>query len=162
MSKGRQSTDNIGFPSKIDDGERDDRCDSGAEIMSLARQAVVKAQINHIRVRRMGRSLRRREARLVEAERRWTLLARKVSSGDEQKSLDCLGNRVRCRVRLTNVRERLLIHEALESELYLRWKQAEGWLEKLEESAVGTVAHDKATGALQAMLKSGVGSDLKN
>jgi hypothetical protein len=109
--------------------------ENASRAMKLARHAVVNTQIQHMRIQRMGQSLRAREAELVSEELHWVHQSKVFKKANEQKSLDCLANRVRCRVRLTNVRERLLIHDALELEMYLRWEEAEVWLEKLLESS---------------------------
>lgn len=133
--------------------EHEKHRDSAAQVMKLARQAVVKTQIQYLRIKRMGKSLRAREAGLLEEELRWTRRVRAIGSNDEQGALDSLASRVRCRVRLTNVRERLLIHDALESELHSRWKEAEVWMEKLVEGHEEPINQAEALEALMAMTE---------
>ena len=116
-----------------------------------ARQAVVKARVQHTRVTRDGNELRSRVADLKKDETSWTRRAKEIAPDNEQKALDCLGHRQRCRAQLTLSAEQLSRHEQLESDVYARLKEIEQRLEQINQQRNQMRSRESVAKAMDVM-----------
>lgn len=116
-----------------------------------ARQSVVTARVQHTRVTRDGHELRARVAELYKNEALWTRRAREIGSENEQKALDCLGHRRRCRELLAQTQERLSRHEQLESDVYARLQEIEGRLEQINQQRNQMRSRESVAKAMDVM-----------
>ncbi|MFK7856009.1 MAG: PspA/IM30 family protein [Granulosicoccus sp.] len=96
-----------------------------------ARQAVVKARIQHTRVTRDSNELRARVDELKKDEIAWTRRAKEIALEDEAKALECLSQRHRCRELLAQTQARLTKHEQVELEVCKRVQEMEHRLEQI-------------------------------
>lgn len=101
--------------------------------LKQVRHSLVTAKVQHTRVTRDGGELRARLAELHKDEALWTRRAREIAPDNEQKALDCLGHRRRCREQLAQTQERLSRHELLESDVHARLREIERRLEQINQ-----------------------------
>lgn len=125
--------------------------DKTAQTLKAARRAVVRAQIQYARTRRTKDALKLQESGLLEEELDLTKKAKVLALESEQKALDCLAYSVRCRVRLTRVREHLQAQEALEFAQLAHLQDCERKLEKQVELADASNKQKTVMRALAAM-----------
>ena len=116
-----------------------------------ARQSVVKARVQHTRVTRDGSELRARVAELHKDEALWPRRAREIAPEDEQKAMDCLGHRCRCRELLAQTQERLSRHEQLESDVYSRLQEIEHRLEQINQQRNQMRSRESVAKAMDVM-----------
>jgi len=119
--------------------------------LNHARQALVKARVHHTRVTRDGDELRARAVELTKEETLWTDRAREIASENEQKALDCLRHRRRCRELLSQTQDRLTRHEQLESDVFARLQEIEQRLEQINKQRNQMRSRESVAKALDVM-----------
>lgn len=154
MSQDITTDENLNSNETQKAAELDSRKDIAAQALKHARQQVVKAQIQFAKAKRAKNSLKDRETILLQDEQRWTHRAKTMASESEQKALDCLAHGVRCKVRLTQIRENLLAQEALESRLFCDFQTCKSRLDSLAEQNAEPEEHFDVANALEALENS--------
>ncbi|MGB5258005.1 MAG: PspA/IM30 family protein [Woeseiaceae bacterium] len=88
-------------------------------------QAAARSRVRLERVRKDGRSLKRRHSELQLAASRWTERARSLGSTDEAKALECLRRRKDCEMQINNLEDSIEKHDELEARIAEQVKKIE-------------------------------------
>ena len=88
-------------------------------------QAAARSRVRLERVRKDGRSLKKRQSDLQQAVLRWTDRAKSIAASDESKALQCLRRRKDCEAQLHNLRDSIEKHDELEAKIAEQVKKIE-------------------------------------
>lgn len=97
------------------------------------RAAVAKARIRLDRVRKDGHAMRQRLQEMQRMEQLWAERAKGIAAEDEQKALECIARRNRCRQQAVQTQEALIRHEELEQKIGDNVKRMEQRLTELTQ-----------------------------
>ena len=116
-----------------------------------ARQAVAKARIRHQRLAKSVGDIRSTIQTSEAQINQWTIRAQKLAQSDENRALECLTERQRCREKLTKDTQNLAQHETLEAELADRLKRLETRLQTMVNQCNEMRSRESLAQATQVM-----------
>lgn len=117
------------------------------------RAAAAKAQVRLKRVQQDGEHLRRKLQELNKMEQTWTTRAKNIAHEDEDKALQCIERRNRCREQAKQTQEALQRHEELTRHIHSSVERIENRLEQLTQQRNMLRSRHSAADAMRIIQK---------
>ena len=120
-----------------------------------ARQAVAKARMRHQRMTKSLQDIRTNIESGEKLEQQWTIRAKDLAQTDENRAIQCLEERIRCRDQIAVLQENLIQYEALELSMTDKLKQLEVRLHDLTKQCNEMRSRESLAQAAQVMNRVG-------